>query len=130
MDIEEAKDILLNVVADEVVGTYCIEIQKKTDCAKNCENDDCFIIRAIETLLKELELKDKVIDEMAKIIDNSYRNIGAVNTLIEKRICTKLINPEDEASDCYLDMYNNGCKEHIKEYFINKVKLQSSKQSQ
>lgn len=108
MDIEEAKDILLNVVADEVVGAYCIEIQKETDCAKNCENDDCFIIRAIETVLKELELKDKVINEMSKSFVTHMIGIAQ----------------EYSVDANFLE------KEKLIEYFTNKVKLQSNKQSQ
>ena len=87
-------------------------------------------IEDIEAVLKELELKDEVIEEMTKIIHDSYRNIGVLNTLMEKKICIKLINPKDEESDCYFDLYNEFCKEHIKDYFIDKVKLQSNKQSQ
>ena len=69
MNIEEARDILANIIADEVIGTYCIEIQKTVDCSKNCENDDCLYIKAIETVLNELEKKDKVIDIMAEYIE-------------------------------------------------------------
>lgn len=29
MNEEEAIDILENIISDEVIGTYCIEIQKK-----------------------------------------------------------------------------------------------------
>lgn len=68
MNIEEAEDILLNIIADEVIGTYCIEIQKEVDCSKNCENEDCYLIQAISTVLSELEKKDKVINEMAEEI--------------------------------------------------------------
>lgn len=66
MNIEKAKDILVNVIADEVIGTYCIEIQKEVDCGKNCENEDCYLIQAIDTVLSELEKKDKIIDLMAE----------------------------------------------------------------
>lgn len=66
MDIEKAKDILLNVIADEVIGTYCIEIQKEVDCSKNCENEDCYLIQAIDTVLSELEKKEAIINEMVK----------------------------------------------------------------
>ena len=48
MSEEEIIDILENVVCDEVVGTYCVEIQKNTNCSENCKDDDCFIIKAIE----------------------------------------------------------------------------------
>lgn len=68
MNIEEAKDILLNIISDEVIGTYCIEIQKEVDCSKNCEEEDCYLIQAIDTVLSELEKKDKLIDKLAEHI--------------------------------------------------------------
>ena len=71
MDIAEAKDILLNIIADEVIGTYCIEIQKEVDCSKYCENEDCYLIQAIETVLSELEKKDEKIEELKA--DNSHQ---------------------------------------------------------
>lgn len=55
MNLEEAIDILENVIADEVIGTYCIEIQKEVECSKNCENEDCFLQQAIDTVLKALD---------------------------------------------------------------------------
>ena len=55
MNLEEAIDILENVIADEVIGTYCIEIQKTVECSKNCENEDCFLQQAIDTVLKALD---------------------------------------------------------------------------
>ena len=61
MNIEKVKDILLNIIADEV-----IEIQKEVDCSKNCENEGCYLIQAIETVLSELEKKEAIINEMAK----------------------------------------------------------------
>ena len=50
----EIIDILKNIVCDEVVGTYCIEIQKTTNCSENCKNDDCFIVKAIERNFRPL----------------------------------------------------------------------------
>lgn len=55
MNLEKAIDILENVIADEVIGTYCIEIQKTVECSKNCENEDCFLQQAIDTVLKALD---------------------------------------------------------------------------
>jgi hypothetical protein len=55
MNLQEAIDILENVIADEVIGTYCIEIQKEVECSKNCENEDCFLQQAIDTVLKALD---------------------------------------------------------------------------
>jgi flagellar biosynthesis/type III secretory pathway protein FliH len=55
MNLEEAIDILKNVIADEVIGTYCLEIQKEVECSKNCENEDCFLQQAIDTVLTALD---------------------------------------------------------------------------
>ena len=62
MELEKARDILENVIADEVIGTYCIEIQKEVDCSKNCENEDCFLQQAIDTVLTELDRLNKRIE--------------------------------------------------------------------
>lgn len=97
MQIEEAKDILLNVIADEVIGTYCVEIQKEVDCSKNCEDEDCYLIQAIEKVINELEKKDKVIDEMA----NSLIGIGLYDIKVGQKFC-----------------FN---EEEVKEYFYKKV---------
>lgn len=95
MQIEEAKDILLNVIADEVIGTYCIEIQREVDCSKNCEDKDCYLNQAIEKVINELKKKDKVIDEMAE----------------------KLV----EAHGWFYSEFDNYTKEDWKEYFYKKV---------
>lgn len=55
MELEKAIDILENVIADEVIGIYCLEIQKEVECSKNCENEDCFLQQAIDTVLKALD---------------------------------------------------------------------------
>jgi len=54
MSEEEIIDILQNIVCDEVVGAYCLEIQKTTNCSENCKNDDCFIIKAIERYIRSI----------------------------------------------------------------------------
>jgi len=54
MNIDEAIDIAQNIICDEVISTYCIEIQKEgVNCNKNCENQDCYLFQAIETLINE-----------------------------------------------------------------------------
>jgi hypothetical protein len=70
MELEEAKDILENVVADEVVGIYCKEIQKETDCSKNCEKEDCFIQQAIDTVIAELHALQNLLDEKNEEIEH------------------------------------------------------------
>lgn len=58
MNEEEMIDILQNVICDEVIGTYCLEIQKTTNCSKNCEKEDCYLIQAIEGII-DLYNKEK-----------------------------------------------------------------------
>ena len=118
MKLEEAKEILLNVIADEVIGTYCIEIQKETDCSKNCENEDCFLQQAISTVLQELERlqkeneelknmdltivhlkgvadeKDRWRNKIRKLILNKKQKIQENNAEIEE--CRKTIMEEQE----------------------------------
>ena len=93
MKLEEAKEILLNVIADEVIGIYCLEIQKEVECSKNCENEDCFLQQAIDTVLKELhtlqmnyklleekfdgsaeEKVDKLTEELETIYNKGYQD--------------------------------------------------------
>lgn len=65
----EAIDILNNIIADEVIGTYCIEIQKTVDCSKNCENEDCYLMQAIDkinNLIKKQENRIKELEEIEK----------------------------------------------------------------
>lgn len=66
MELKEAIDILENVIADEVIGTYCLEIQKTVDCYKNCENEDCFLQQAIDIVLKELDRQKQVKEKILK----------------------------------------------------------------
>lgn len=49
MTEEEIIDILQNIICDEVIGTYCVEIQKQgVKCDENCKDDDCYLVKAIE----------------------------------------------------------------------------------
>lgn len=64
--LEEAKEILENVMADEVIGIYCDEIQKTTECAKNCEKEDCFLQQAIDTVISELDRLQKENEILSK----------------------------------------------------------------
>lgn len=68
--LEEAKEILENVIADEVIGTYCIEIQKTTECAKNCEKEDCFLQQAIDTVIAELYAMQNLLDEKREELEH------------------------------------------------------------
>lgn len=73
MNIDEAIDIAQNVICDEVIGTYCTEIQKEeVNCSKNCENEDCYLIQAIETLINEYN-NLKQIEEAHRIENGKLR---------------------------------------------------------
>lgn len=64
MDLKEAREILTNIIDDEVIGTYCIEIQKEgVPCDINCEDKDCYLHTAIETILQELDNLQKENEE-------------------------------------------------------------------
>lgn len=82
MKIEEAIDILENIIADEVIGTYCVEIQKEgVNCSKNCEDKDCYLSEAISTIVNYIdklqkenkELKEKI-NKVVLMIDDNYRS--------------------------------------------------------
>lgn len=65
MELEEAKEILANIIDDEVIGTYCIEIQKEgVSCNINCESQECYLHLAIETVLQELDRLQKGNEEL------------------------------------------------------------------
>lgn len=83
MELKEAIEILENVMADEVIGTYCLEIQKKVDCYKNCENEDCFLQQAIDTVLKELDRQKQVKAEMRKVVWEEGYNQGYIKGVMD-----------------------------------------------
>ena len=77
MSEEQALDIIQNALCDEVLGTYCVEVKKDFDCTKNCENDDCIYIRAIETLLdlyKQEKEKNKKLTDNYDILTQHFIN--------------------------------------------------------
>lgn len=67
--------------------------------------------KAIETVLNLIDKLNKVIDEMAKYMEDG-REIGEIEEFCNKK-------------DCYADEYINGhcqkCLNCIKQYFIRKV---------
>lgn len=93
MQIEEAKDILANCIADYVIGDYCVG--KYCPMEDECKDKDCPFQVAIDTVINELEKKDKVIDIMAE----------------------KLV----EAHGWFYSEFDNYIKEDWKEYFYKKV---------
>ena len=53
MELEEAIDICKNKICDDVISAYCEK--KRKYCKEFCENEDCYLIQAIETVLQALE---------------------------------------------------------------------------
>jgi len=71
MNEEEIIEILKNVICDEVIGTYCLKIQKEgVNCSKNCKDDDCYLIKAVEGII-DLYTKEK---EKNKELRNKMKN--------------------------------------------------------
>ena len=119
MNIEEAKDILANCIADYVIGDYCVG--KYCPMEDECKDKDCTFEVAIDTVLNELEKKDKVIDEMAKSL-KEYANLGF---LIK---CTAEYDGKYNYKYCKIDTTkdrtaktNRLCIDCIKEYFYKEV---------
>ena len=80
MSEDEALDIINNVICDEVISTYCIEIQKEINCSKNCENEDCYLIQAIETLLdlyKQEKENNKFLKQRNEVISNNMLELSS-----------------------------------------------------
>lgn len=64
-------DILQNVICDEVIGTYCVEIQKQgVKCDENCKDDDCYLFKAIQGII---DLYNKEKNKKEKEYDRGYK---------------------------------------------------------
>jgi hypothetical protein len=73
MNIDKAIDIAQNVICDEVICAYCTEIRKEeVNCSKNCENQDCYLVQAIENLINEYS-NLKQIEEAHRIENGELR---------------------------------------------------------
>lgn len=73
---EEIIDILQNVIADEVIGTYCLEIQKTTNCAKNCEKEDCYLIQAIQGIVDLYQKEKQKYNDMINCCNELMKQIS------------------------------------------------------
>lgn len=67
MQIEEAKDILANCIADYVIGDYCVG--KYCPMEDECKDKDCPFQVAIDTVINELEKKDRIIEKLKRQLD-------------------------------------------------------------
>lgn len=112
----EIINILQNVICDEVIGTYCIEIQKQgVKCDENCKNDDCYLFNAIQGLLdlykaekeknKELESADLTSVYMNGFYDGEKKWKDKIKEKIEK--LNKEKNEIEQAMNNKLYTYNS-----------------------
>ena len=84
-------------------------IKKANECGLATKGEFNEDIEAIETVLKELEQKDKIIDLIAEEL--RYQNGMGQDDLFCYSICKKYKYCDEET-----------CKERIKQYFERKVK--------
>ncbi len=64
MKLKEAIDICKNKICDDVISAYCEKESKY--CKELCENEDCYLIQAIETVLQSLEKLQNYCKEIIK----------------------------------------------------------------
>jgi len=94
MNEEEIIEILKNVICDEVIGTYCLEIQKEgVNCSENCKDDDCYLIKAVEGIIdlytKEKEKNKTKVDikdiEFSNFIKERYVSKDKIKDMMKYR---------------------------------------------
>lgn len=85
MTEEEAIDILQNAIADDILGTYCVEVAgPKYNCNlcvdSDGKDDDCYYLKAIDKVLNKLESQYKEINKLKNVIDRmQWRPIKEYN---------------------------------------------------
>ena len=109
MDIEEAENRLFQLkqsmeLLDLVTG-------------KTIEEDTKLNIKAIETVLSELEKKEAIINEMANIISAIMTGITAIQNQFEEEYCEFIKSDEDccwktekKCTDCIKDYFTKKCE--------------------
>lgn len=129
MELEEAKEILKNIIDDEVIGTYCIEIQKEgVPCDINCESQECYLHIAIETVLQELDRlqkeNEKLISEKTKLLLTDLAEANRLYDEENKRCMMFAI----ENNDLKEKLNNSISKDKIREK-IEEIKEEYQKRS-
>ena len=132
MQIEEAIDIIKNEIDDFVIGDYCVEICGQKDKCK----DECRYMIATNTVIDELEKKDKTIkqlQEQSKAFDKQAQEYFEAVLLKDKVIdlIARMLNRNDidedicrqmgKKKDCNDYDTEENCINCIKEYFYKKV---------
>lgn len=86
MEIEEAIDILENIIDDEVIGTYCVEIQKKgVNCSKNCEDkEEKEVIEELKRIIKYSDFCDNIGTGQIEILLNYIDKLQKENETLKE----------------------------------------------
>ena len=122
MNIEEATDILKNIIADEVIGTYCVEIQKEgINCSENCKDEDCYLIQAIEVVLSELDKYEKQLD--LDYVENNYVRKEIIQHELDKKdkIINEMAEMLEKDHEWFYSEFDNYTKQDFIDYFKKKV---------
>ena len=104
MDIEEAKEYIKMIIRKQEIP----------DSAKALGY--VYATEAIETVLSELEKKDKIINEMATTLSSVCTGIEVIRKQFEENYCEFMNSDED---CCW--KADKECSDCIKEYFTNKA---------
>ena len=102
MQIEEAIEIMNNFIKDTPKAPF--------ECLMNKE------VEAVETLLNELEKKDRRLNRQFKLLQKKDKIIEKQDKVIDE-MAEKLV----EAHEWFYSEYDNYSKEYWKEYFYKKV---------
>lgn len=107
MELEEARDILANCIADYVISSYC---NNTCDEEVGCKNEDCIFQQAIDVVLNHITKQEKMIELMTNFIyhigyyEDSYGNSCAIIQ-----------------DSCFKNKTKESCEECIKQYFEKKA---------
>lgn len=119
MELSEKEKKVIRIL-ETGINTYIEKIKVTKIELKTKEAET--ILNLIQKLQKENEKQSKVIDETTSILLKTYRDWEVFRFEFQNHICEKMMNPESEENDCYLDIYDdNACNECIKQYFYRKV---------
>ncbi len=68
MKLEEAIDICKNTICGYVISAYCEKEGKY--CKILCKNEDCYLIQAIETVLRNLDYYEGKVEKYKFMLEN------------------------------------------------------------
>ena len=112
MELEEAINICKDKICNDVICVYCEE--ENNYCKSLCENSDCYLRQAIETVLKELENIDNY--KATSYTSEYFRGVNECEDKWKKKIKDKInkldleIDEEYEKSMAYHQLVYARCE--------------------